>query len=48
MIKNPSQLPAGKLMPLPTPERLWSHIAVDFITDLLVSQSYTVVMIIVL
>lgn len=30
------QLPTGKLYPLP--ERTWSHIAVDFVTDLPLSE----------
>ncbi|KAI4889192.1 hypothetical protein NFI96_012963 [Prochilodus magdalenae] len=32
--KTPRALPAGKLMPLPIPARPWSHLAVDFVTDL--------------
>ncbi|KAI2660042.1 Transposon Tf2-8 polyprotein [Labeo rohita] len=31
---SPRQLPTGKLVPLPIPERPWSHLGVDFITDL--------------
>lgn len=34
-------------MPLSTPERPWSHIAVDFVTDLPLSQRYMVIMIVV-
>lgn len=32
--KVPRVLPVGKLTPLATPARPWSHIAVDFVTDL--------------
>lgn len=32
-------------MPLPTPDRAWSHVAVDFVTDLPVSQGYMVIMV---
>lgn len=32
--KVPRHLPAGKLLPLPTPQCPWSHLAIDFITDL--------------
>ncbi|KAI2651067.1 Transposon Tf2-9 polyprotein [Labeo rohita] len=34
MSTSPRQLPTGKLVPLPIPQRLWSHIGVDFVTDL--------------
>uniref|UniRef100_A0A3B3DPC6 Gypsy retrotransposon integrase-like protein 1 n=1 Tax=Oryzias melastigma TaxID=30732 RepID=A0A3B3DPC6_ORYME len=44
MAKNPRQLPAGLLHPLPIPQRPWSHIAVDFITDLPRSQGNTVIL----
>lgn len=37
MMMSLSQRPDGKLMPLPTPSRPWSHIVVDFVTDLPVS-----------
>lgn len=33
--KSPRRLPEGKLQPLPIPGRPWSHLGVDFITDLL-------------
>ncbi|KAI4902633.1 hypothetical protein NFI96_002208 [Prochilodus magdalenae] len=45
--KTPRTLPAGKLMPLPIPTRPWSHIAVDFVTDLPVSQGHTVILTVV-
>ncbi len=32
--KSSKQMPAGLLQPLPIPQRPWSHIAIDFITDL--------------
>ncbi len=45
--KTPRQLPAGLLKPLPTPQRPWSHIAIDFITDLPNSQGNTTILTIV-
>ncbi len=36
--KSPRNLPASKFLPLPVPNRPWSHIGVDFITDLPVSE----------
>ncbi|KAJ7991165.1 hypothetical protein DPEC_G00294420 [Dallia pectoralis] len=45
--KTPRQLPEGKLMPLRTPARPWSHIAMDFVTDLPVSEGYTVILVVV-
>ncbi len=45
--KSPRQLPAGLLNPLPTPHRPWSHIAIDFITDLPNSQGNTTILTIV-
>jgi len=47
MSKTPRQLPAGLLTPLPTPQRPWSHIAIDFITDLPKSQGHTTILTIV-
>ena len=32
--KVPRHLPRGKLHPLPVPQRPWSHLSVDFLTDL--------------
>lgn len=43
MSKTPRQVPAGLLTPLPTPQRPWSHIAIDFITDLPNSQGNTTI-----
>ncbi|KAL0173391.1 hypothetical protein M9458_029359, partial [Cirrhinus mrigala] len=34
MSTSPCQLSTGKLVPLPIPQRPWSHIGVDFVTDL--------------
>uniref|UniRef100_A0A3B1IMZ3 Gypsy retrotransposon integrase-like protein 1 n=1 Tax=Astyanax mexicanus TaxID=7994 RepID=A0A3B1IMZ3_ASTMX len=45
--KTPKTLLAGKLMPLATPERPWSHIAVDYVTDLPPSNGYTTILTIV-
>ncbi|KAI2664190.1 Transposon Tf2-9 polyprotein [Labeo rohita] len=42
--KVPRRLPAGLLQPLPVPRRPWSHIAVDFITDLPPSNGYTAIL----
>lgn len=38
------QAPAGLLQPLPIPQRPWSHIAIDFITDLPESQGHTTIL----
>ena len=45
MAKTPRQLPAGKLQPLPIPQRPWSHLGIDFITDLPASDRYTCIFI---
>ncbi|KAI2659651.1 Transposon Tf2-11 polyprotein [Labeo rohita] len=42
--KTPRQLPAGLLQPLPVPKRPWSHIAVDFVTDLPSSHGNTTIL----
>ncbi|KAK3572485.1 hypothetical protein QTP86_033914 [Hemibagrus guttatus] len=45
--KSPRHLPSGKLQPLPVPNRPWSHLGVDFITDLPVSNGCTCVLVVV-
>ncbi|KAI2667105.1 Transposon Tf2-8 polyprotein [Labeo rohita] len=47
MSTSPCQLPTGKLVPLPIPQRPWSHIGVDFVTDLPNSEGNTCVLVIV-
>ncbi|KAL0176934.1 hypothetical protein M9458_029264, partial [Cirrhinus mrigala] len=42
--KVPRRLPAGLLQPLPVPLRPWSHIAVDFLTDLPPSNGHTTIL----
>ncbi|KAK3538285.1 hypothetical protein QTP70_034770 [Hemibagrus guttatus] len=41
------QLPEGLLEPLPIPQRPWSHLSVDFLTDLPDSGGYTTVLVVV-
>ncbi|KAK3536173.1 hypothetical protein QTP70_032726 [Hemibagrus guttatus] len=41
------QLPEGLLEPLPIPRRPWSHLSVDFLTDLPDSGGFTAVMVVV-
>uniref|UniRef100_A0A8C1YSB8 Gypsy retrotransposon integrase-like protein 1 n=1 Tax=Cyprinus carpio TaxID=7962 RepID=A0A8C1YSB8_CYPCA len=45
--KSSKQSPAGLLQPLPIPQRPWSHIAIDFITDLPNSQGHTTILTII-
>ncbi|KAK3531831.1 hypothetical protein QTP70_029712 [Hemibagrus guttatus] len=47
MSKSPRHLPSSKLLPLPVPNRPWSHLGVDFITDLPVSKYYTCIFVVV-
>ncbi len=42
--KSSHQCPAGLLQPLPTPQRPWSHIAIDFVTDLPRSRNHTTIL----
>ncbi|KAI2655851.1 Transposon Tf2-8 polyprotein [Labeo rohita] len=41
MSNSPRMLPTGKLVPLPILERPWSHLGVDFVTDLPSSEDNT-------
>ncbi len=45
--KSPRHLQSGKLLPLPVPNRPWSHLGVDFITDLLASEGNTCVLVVI-
>ncbi|KAL0193301.1 hypothetical protein M9458_011597, partial [Cirrhinus mrigala] len=45
--KSSKQLPAGLLQPLPIPQRPWSHIAIDFVTDLPPSEGHTTILTVV-
>ncbi|MCI4379625.1 hypothetical protein PGIGA_G00230380, partial [Pangasianodon gigas] len=44
MSKTPRHLTSGKLLPLPVPHHPWSHLGVDFITDLPPSSGYTCIL----
>ena len=39
-------MPAGKLRPNQVPKRPWQHISVDFITKLLVSKGYDLILVV--
>ncbi len=45
--RSSRHLPAGKLHPLPIPNHPWSHLGVDFITDLPVSDGHTCILVII-
>lgn len=45
--RSSRQLPSALLQPLPIPRRTWSHIAIDFITDLQMSQEDTTILTVV-
>ncbi|KAK3535061.1 hypothetical protein QTP70_002592 [Hemibagrus guttatus] len=47
MSKDPRHLPAGKLLPLPVPSHPWSHLGVDFVTDLPTSREHTCIFVVV-
>uniref|UniRef100_A0A3B3QR72 Gypsy retrotransposon integrase-like protein 1 n=1 Tax=Paramormyrops kingsleyae TaxID=1676925 RepID=A0A3B3QR72_9TELE len=42
--KSTNQAPSGLLQPLPVPDRPWSHLTMDFITDLPRSEGKTVIL----
>ncbi len=42
--KSGHQCPAGLLQPLPIPQRPWSHVAIDFVTDLPSSNHFTTIL----
>ncbi|KAL0153965.1 hypothetical protein M9458_050722 [Cirrhinus mrigala] len=44
---TPRRLPEGKRQPLPIPRRPWTHIGVDFPTDLPPSNGYTTILVVV-
>ncbi|KAK3553547.1 hypothetical protein QTP70_004572 [Hemibagrus guttatus] len=45
--KTPKELPSGLLQPLPIPQRPWSHLSIDFVTDLLPSNGFTTILVII-
>ncbi|KAL0155123.1 hypothetical protein M9458_049386, partial [Cirrhinus mrigala] len=47
MSNSPRMLPTGKLVPLPIPEGPWSHLGVDFLSDLPSSEGNTCILVIV-
>lgn len=47
MAKTPMYLPHGKLHPLPVPHRPWSHLGVDFPTNLPLSQGNSCIFVVV-
>ncbi|KAL0168998.1 hypothetical protein M9458_037220, partial [Cirrhinus mrigala] len=44
---TPCRLPKGKLVPLPIPRRPWSHLGIDFATDLPPSNRYSTIFVVV-
>lgn len=45
MAKTPCHLPATKFLPLPIPQHSWSHLRVDFVTDLPSSEGFTCILV---
>ncbi|KAI2643996.1 Transposon Tf2-6 polyprotein [Labeo rohita] len=45
--KTPKELPSGLLQPLPIPQRPWSHLSIDFVTDLPHSDEFTTILVII-
>ncbi len=44
---TPPRLPEGKLVPLTIPRRPWSHLGIDFATDIVPSHGYTTILVVV-
>ncbi len=44
---TPRRLPEGKLVPLPIPHRPWSHLGIDFATDLPSSNGFTTILVVI-
>ncbi len=44
---TPRRLPEGKLVPLPIPRRPWSHLGIDFATDLPSSNGFTTILVVI-
>ncbi|KAL0184929.1 hypothetical protein M9458_020625, partial [Cirrhinus mrigala] len=47
MSTTPRHLPEGKLLPLPVPHRPWTHLGVDFTTDLPPSKGFTTILVVI-
>ncbi|KAK3571610.1 hypothetical protein QTP86_015343 [Hemibagrus guttatus] len=47
LARTSRQRPEGLLEPLPVPRRPWSHLSVDFLTDLPDSEGFTAIMVVV-
>ncbi|KAL0180337.1 hypothetical protein M9458_025779, partial [Cirrhinus mrigala] len=47
MSTSPRQLPTDKLVPLPIPQRPWSHIGVDFVTNLPAAEGNSCILVMV-
>ncbi len=44
---TPRRLPEGKLVPLPIPRRPWSHLRIDFATDLPSLNGFTTILVVI-
>ncbi len=45
MSSTPRHLPVGKLVPLPIPRWTWSHLGIDFVTELSESEGNTCILV---
>ncbi len=45
--KTPKKLSSGLLQPLPIPQRPWTHLSIDFVTDLPPSNHFTTMLVII-